>query len=530
MTHQLTHNEIENILSFIQPNPHIPPDVAESLVNINKNKLRKQLKDQRIYPHLIPQLKQKIERCYYRSFVQPGSCVGIEAAQSIGEKQTQGNLNNFHKAGSSENEVHVVSKFSELLNASKEPKIQNCFVYFKYGNKSVPELRQTIGDTIVGLTLERVSKSFKVCLDRQEQDWYDLYATLYSDRFRDYTDCVSIEINTDILFTYKVHLQTITERLNEQYEDMTCIFSPDSKYLDIFVDTKDIDMDDDKLFFVNQDNVREVYLDEVVIPNIKKLVVSGIEGIHHIFFNRDNERKGEWMVETEGSNLLELLAHPDVDMPRVISNNVWDIYNIFGIEATREFMIRQFITVMPSINKCHITLLVDKMTYRGTINSISRYTMRGEENGPMGKASFEETLDNFIKAGINSQLETTKGVSASIICGKKPPIGTSICSIRTNVEMLPPGKNNTCIRLKVKESQPHYDTKNIIDLESKIDYQPEHWKEKKRGSRKIVVIDDKKVEKVETISTEPPKAYQKSYFKSFNYSNLFAKLKLFNKG
>ena len=63
--------------------------------------------------------------------------------------------------------------------------------------------------------------------------------------------------------------------------------------------------------------------------------------------------------------------------------------------------------------------------------------MRNEESGPMGKASFEETMDNFLKAGVYGQEEATRGVSASIICGKLAQIGTGVCELTMDVKSLP---------------------------------------------------------------------------------------------
>ncbi len=40
MTRLLTKEEIENMLSFIKPQPTVPIDTAMSVVNMNKNKLR----------------------------------------------------------------------------------------------------------------------------------------------------------------------------------------------------------------------------------------------------------------------------------------------------------------------------------------------------------------------------------------------------------------------------------------------------------------------------------------------------------
>jgi hypothetical protein len=93
MTRLLTKEEIENMLSFIKPQPTVPIDTAMSVVNMNKNNLRSQLQNQKIYPAMIPKLLEQIKKSYYSSIIQPGESVGVICAQSIGEKQTQTTLN-----------------------------------------------------------------------------------------------------------------------------------------------------------------------------------------------------------------------------------------------------------------------------------------------------------------------------------------------------------------------------------------------------------------------------------------------------
>ena len=83
------------------------------------------------------------------------------------------------------------------------------------------------------------------------------------------------------------------------------------------------------------------------------------------------------------------------------------------------------------------TLLVDRMTHGGGIASITRYTMKKDESGPFGKASFEETMDNFLNAATRGEIEPTQGVSASIICGKKAAVGTGIMDLALDLDALP---------------------------------------------------------------------------------------------
>jgi DNA-directed RNA polymerase beta' subunit len=455
---KLSEEEIKDILSNITPNHRIPPKIAEQIVL----KTRKQFQDQlilvEIYPSLIPQLKEKIIRSYTNTLVQPGECVGIIMAQSIGEKQTQANLNTFHRAGSSDKQP-VVSKFSELLNATNKPKAPSFFIYFSGGNKTVTELRETITHTVVQLTFKKITNSFKICVDKEEEPWYPVFYFLNEDtQARKCTDCVSLKINMDILYEYKITLRDISEYISREYSDLYCVYSPDCfGQLDIFVDTQSIELPEEKLIFVTKDNAREIYLEEVVQPILDNIVLCGIPGIMHMFFVEDKATK-TWYIETENSRekvvesikfkntkdkpadsikrFKKILAHPMVDMSKTVSNNVWDIYHTLGIEAVRQYMIDEFSKIMEGINLCHVMLLVDKMTNGGSIASISRYTMRREDTGVLARSSFEETLDNLLGAGVYGQHDPTRGVSASIICGKRAKIGTGLCDVSVDLKKL----------------------------------------------------------------------------------------------
>jgi DNA-directed RNA polymerase beta' subunit len=454
---KLTKTEIQNILSFIIPNPHIPSETADEIVCSTRKQMREQLEKIELFPSLIPRLREKIRDFHTSSLIQPGECVGIITAQSIGEKQTQANLNVFHKAGSADKQP-VVSKFAELLNATNKPKAPSFFVYFLKGNDSVTTLRETIGHSLVQLTFKKITKSFTICVEKEEQPWYKAFYALNGENERGYTDCISLEIDMDILYEYKITMQEIADYISKEYSDLYCIYSPDCfGKLDIFVDTQTIDLPDEKLVFVTKNNAREIYLEEVVQPTLENIVLCGIPGIMNMFFVED-KASNKWFIETENSRekvvesikfkntkvkpadsikrFKKVLAHPAVDMSKTVSNNVWDIYHTLGIEAVRQYMIDEFSKIMEGINICHVMILVDKMTNGGSISSISRYTMRREDTGVLGKSSFEETLDNLLGAGIYGQQEPTKGVSASIICGKRARIGTGLCDISVDLKKL----------------------------------------------------------------------------------------------
>ena len=116
---KLTDAEIDSMVDFILPNPMIPPETSQSINKITKDSIRNQLRNQLVYPEIIADLKSEIRRHYFDSQIQVGESVGILAAQSIGERNTQSTLNTFHKCGQAEKQVtQGVPRFQELLNAT----------------------------------------------------------------------------------------------------------------------------------------------------------------------------------------------------------------------------------------------------------------------------------------------------------------------------------------------------------------------------------------------------------------------------
>ena len=435
-------SEIEYIINFIKPNPYIHPETALSVLNINKEKLRKQLRNVEIYPAVIDGLKTIIKKQYEDSLISPGQNVGIICAQSIGEKNTQNTLNSFHKAGQSEKSVLAsVPRFQEILNTTKEPKAKSCKIFFEKETDTISKLRELVGSKFVEITFSKLYTDYTINNFKEYSKWYEFYDLIYSKEswYKDYkqdkfTCFISFKLNTDIIYKYQILYEDIVKKLHSIFDDeIACVFSPENiGILDVYVNTEDISLPKDRIEFIDTENCNIIYMEECVFTELNNKIIFGVKGIEAIYYTYTDDN--EWYIDTDGSNFVEIMNIRNVDKIRTRTNNMWEIYEVLGIEAVREFLIQECIDIMESVNLCHVKLLVERMTFSGNIASISRYTMRQDEAGPMSKASFEESTDNFLRAAYECDLENTDGVSASIICGKLAKNGTGISSLELDIE------------------------------------------------------------------------------------------------
>jgi DNA-directed RNA polymerase II subunit RPB1 len=126
---------------------------------------------------------------------------------------------------------------------------------------------------------------------------------------------------------------------------------------------------------------------------------------------------------------LDVLALDYIDARRTFSNDIVEIYNIFGIEAARQTIYNELAEVIEFdgtyINYHHMAMLCDRMTFTNKMISIFRHGINNDNIGPIAKASFEETPEQFLKAARHAELDIMRGVSANVMCGQEGLFGTN---------------------------------------------------------------------------------------------------------
>ena len=78
-------------------------------------------------------------------------------------------------------------------------------------------------------------------------------------------------------------------------------------------------------------------------------------------------------------------------------------------------------------------MLCDRMCATKKMVSIFRHGINNDDIGPIAKASFEETLEMFLKAARHAELDLMTGISSNVMCGQEGYFGTN--SFRLIVDM-----------------------------------------------------------------------------------------------
>jgi DNA-directed RNA polymerase II subunit RPB1 len=355
-------------------------------------------------------------------------------------------LNTFHLSGvsSASKAVRGVPRIKELLSVTKNIKSPALTIYIKDEfNKDKKKCKEIL-NTIETTYFKDIVSSTKIFYDPD-----DFNSTIDDDKLflSTYSEFINQEmITVNALSPWLLRMEFEKEKLVEYDISMIDIYHVLQNFYDNNINAMFSDDNAKKLVFrikiyEEEDPEKDIITElKALEKNImESLIIKGIKKINKVSMNKKEsmqyvddtmtfDKTYEWILESSGSNLLDILCHRMVDVCRTISNNINEIYEIFGIEASRQALYNEIWEVIKDadlyVNYRHLALLVDTMTNKGYLLSIDRHGINRVDIGPLAKSSFEETTDMLIKAGIFSEVDKINGVSANIMLGQIPPCGT----------------------------------------------------------------------------------------------------------
>jgi DNA-directed RNA polymerase subunit A' len=345
----------------------------------------------------IKKVVAKIIDLFEKAMVEPGEAVGVVTAQSIGEPGTQMTLRTFHFAGVKERNVTLgLPRLIELVDARKKPVTPTMDIYLDEEHRMSREKALEVAKRII---FTRISD----LVSKVDTDYSGVLSFYFSDK-------------------------KISDR-GTNINDIHEVLKSSKKRYDVSVDENNL---------VIKISLSEEPDAQTLLTLRNKLLngrVKGVPDIERVTIVKQNE---EWVIQTSGSNLAKVILIEGVDLSRITTNNVFEIWQTLGIEAARTALVKEVTNTLEEqgleVDIRHIMLVADLMTSKGYLQQIGRHGIAGTKTSVLARAAFEITVPTIARASVEGQIEPLKGVTENVIVGATVPVGTGMIDLYMSVK------------------------------------------------------------------------------------------------
>jgi DNA-directed RNA polymerase subunit A" len=346
-------------------------------------------KEMRLSEEKKSKLLELVKKSYIKSMFEPGEAIGIITAQSISEPATQMTMRTYHFAGSAGIKVtYGLPRLVEIFDAKKELETPVMEIYLRKEFNNMEKARE-IAESIVERKISDVVKGVSINLSEN-----------------------NIEIEPEDMRKSGKIIKVIKEAF------------PGIK---IKEKTKSI--------VISPKEEADVKILQTLREKILNLHFEGIKGIKNAIVRKEEEN---WLINTLGSNLEEILKMDEVDKTRTITNDIHETFKVLGIEAARNVIIKEAMKTLQeqglNVDIRHIILVGDIMTSTGRIQSIGRYGVAGAQTSILSRAAFEETVKHLVRASIRNEVDEFKGIFENVMIGQVIPSGTGMLELIAKFE------------------------------------------------------------------------------------------------
>ena len=418
-------------------------------------------------------LAEQIVVKHMKSWVTPGEMSGIIAAQSLGEPTTQMTLNTFHLAGvaAKSGMTRGVPRLKELLKVTQNPKATSLTIYLRQdlmktkeeARRLTQELEFTMLKDLVTVSRIYYDPRDSASLIAEDTEWLTFFTAFEQGTESTSPWILRLELDRERMFNKNITIEDVNFVLRKQFEGSleTAYSDHNSSNIVLRIRLKFAQDPLDDLTSIK--TMQNKVLTSVLIRGLPGLKSVSFRKITNEVYAKDEaqgrfEAVEQFVLDTLGTNFLDVLIHPDVDGLRLISNHVHDIYENLGIEAARTILFREIFGLFEQaapVNYRHVSLLVDSICCRGRMMSADRYGVNKKKTGPLAKASFEQVEEIMLRAALFGEMDPVTGVSANIMTGQPIRGGTSFTQILldeaalTNFIMTAPAPKKSLERVSV---------------------------------------------------------------------------------
>lgn len=411
---------------------------------------------------------------YNKNIVEAGTMVGLIAAQSMGECLTQMTLNTFHSAGLSAiaTTTSGIPRIIELMSLAKAIKTPQMILYLKKEHMDNRGMANRIASYVNHVTIESLRQDIKCIYNPnpskpggyRERD--NVIGSFYSQSkngcqadFENLPWLFRIVMDKEKMLEKEVTLLDIKSSFCSSWEKWNTdpkSLKKEEKALIEKVSNCSIssnsDNDDEQIIHIRiamsdvsiekLDAFSEIFIDKFKLKGLANINEGVINEERTLVFDGEDEaeeKKTQYAIYTDGVNLTDIRYIAGIDLQKTVCNDVSEVYKAYGIEAARSVLVKEMTSAYEhsgKVNVQHISILADIMTFNGFMVSIDRHGMTKSTNGPLSKASFENTMDHFITAAVFNESDNMKGISARIMAGMAFEGGTGLCKLILDTDKL----------------------------------------------------------------------------------------------
>lgn len=346
-----------------------------------------------------------VSQIHKKGKLAPGEAVGLITAQSFGEPSTQMALNVFHSAGVAEMQVtQGLPRLIEILDARKKPSTPTMEIYLDKEHNNEKESR-LIAEKIKEVKLKDVAAEINI--DFGEKG-------------------IEIVLDSEAIKNSHISIRKIAEALDKNGNVKT-------KGTTLFIEMGEL-------------SFKEIYK---IKEKLKNSILSGIKNIEQVLIVK---RDSNYIILTAGTNLKDILEFKGIDIDKTSTNDLHEVAATLGIEAARQVIVNEIDKVLVSqgldINKRHLMLVADAMTYVGSVKGITRMGIISEKSSILARASFETPVKHFVAATRTGKKDKMASVIENIILNQAVPVGTGLPGLTVKVTGSLAEKNAKKTKLK----------------------------------------------------------------------------------
>ena len=180
---------------------------------------------------------------------------------------------------------------------------------------------------------------------------------------------------------------------------------------------------------------KNILLKNILNLVLKKINFKSVKNIKkcHLLDKKNDSGEKEFLIQLEGFNFEEVSKYSDlVDINHISTNDIGGVLSIYGIEACRSAIVKEIVNVFDvysiKVNKRHLGLIADYITFQGKYRSFSRVGI-SYSSSPLLKMTYETTLQFLMEACETKSIDNGITPSSRIMMGRPPKCGTGAFDI-----------------------------------------------------------------------------------------------------